>query len=60
VTTPGPHGALIPRPARARVPLLIGANGDRMLRLTAEHGRARSPHDGIPTRRRLPRDPMIT
>jgi hypothetical protein len=42
------------------VPLLIGANGDRMLRLTAEHGRARSPHDGIPARRRLPRDPMIT
>ncbi|MEU6774881.1 LLM class F420-dependent oxidoreductase [Streptomyces sp. NPDC046759] len=26
-----------PRPARSRVPLLIGANGDRMLRLTAEH-----------------------
>lgn len=27
-----------PRPAqRARVPLLIGANGDRMLRITAEH-----------------------
>ncbi|MDT0571410.1 LLM class F420-dependent oxidoreductase [Streptomyces sp. DSM 3412] len=28
-----------PRPAqRPRVPLLIGANGDRMLRITAEHG----------------------
>ncbi|MDX3729719.1 LLM class F420-dependent oxidoreductase [Streptomyces caniscabiei] len=28
----------MPRPAqRTRVPLLIGANGDRMLRLTAEH-----------------------
>lgn len=28
----------VPRPAqRPRVPLLIGANGDRMLRLTAEH-----------------------
>lgn len=26
-----------PRPAQSRVPLLIGANGDRMLRLTAEH-----------------------
>ncbi|MFF7975011.1 TIGR03621 family F420-dependent LLM class oxidoreductase [Streptomyces sp. NPDC007905] len=26
-----------PRPAQERVPLLIGANGDRMLRLTAEH-----------------------
>ncbi|MEV6117313.1 LLM class F420-dependent oxidoreductase [Streptomyces sp. NPDC052109] len=26
-----------PRPATPRVPLLIGANGDRMLRLTAEH-----------------------
>ncbi|MFF3914417.1 LLM class F420-dependent oxidoreductase [Streptomyces sp. NPDC001852] len=26
-----------PRPARPRVPLLIGANGDRMLRLTAEY-----------------------
>ncbi|MFF9089736.1 LLM class F420-dependent oxidoreductase [Streptomyces sp. NPDC014991] len=26
-----------PRPARSRVPVLIGANGDRMLRLTAEH-----------------------
>ncbi|MEW2621035.1 LLM class F420-dependent oxidoreductase [Streptomyces sp. NPDC048106] len=26
-----------PRPAQARVPLLIGGNGDRMLRLTAEH-----------------------
>ncbi|MFF8864309.1 LLM class F420-dependent oxidoreductase [Streptomyces sp. NPDC015139] len=26
-----------PRPAQPRVPLLIGANGDRMLRLTAEH-----------------------
>ncbi|QTD97086.1 LLM class F420-dependent oxidoreductase [Streptomyces cyanogenus] len=26
-----------PRPAQARVPVLIGANGDRMLRLTAEH-----------------------
>ncbi|MEU2713126.1 LLM class F420-dependent oxidoreductase [Streptomyces sp. NPDC007205] len=26
-----------PRPARPRVPLLIGANGDRMLRLAAEH-----------------------
>ncbi|MFI1767999.1 LLM class F420-dependent oxidoreductase [Streptomyces sp. NPDC020800] len=25
-----------PRPAQSRVPLLIGANGDRMLRLTAE------------------------
>ncbi len=26
-----------PRPVQSRVPLLIGANGDRMLRLTAEH-----------------------
>ncbi|MEV7755128.1 LLM class F420-dependent oxidoreductase [Streptomyces griseofuscus] len=26
-----------PRPEQARVPLLIGGNGDRMLRLTAEH-----------------------
>ncbi|AYN42521.1 LLM class F420-dependent oxidoreductase [Streptomyces dangxiongensis] len=26
-----------PRPAQDRVPVLIGANGDRMLRLTAEH-----------------------
>ncbi|WP_225828954.1 LLM class F420-dependent oxidoreductase [Streptomyces naphthomycinicus] len=26
-----------PRPAQSRVPVLIGANGDRMLRLTAEH-----------------------
>ncbi|MCZ0204894.1 LLM class F420-dependent oxidoreductase [Streptomyces achromogenes] len=26
-----------PRPAQPRVPVLIGANGDRMLRLTAEH-----------------------
>ncbi|MGP4047342.1 LLM class F420-dependent oxidoreductase [Streptomyces sp. 2A115] len=26
-----------PRPAQRRVPLLIGGNGDRMLRLTAEH-----------------------
>ncbi|MDQ0989580.1 LLM class F420-dependent oxidoreductase [Streptomyces sp. V3I7] len=26
-----------PRPARSGVPLLIGANGDRMLRLAAEH-----------------------
>jgi probable F420-dependent oxidoreductase len=26
-----------PRPEQPRVPLLIGANGDRMLRLTAEH-----------------------
>ncbi|MER6737163.1 LLM class F420-dependent oxidoreductase [Streptomyces puniciscabiei] len=26
-----------PCPAQSRVPLLIGANGDRMLRLTAEH-----------------------
>jgi probable F420-dependent oxidoreductase len=26
-----------PRPAQQRVPLLIGGNGDRMLRLTAEH-----------------------
>ncbi|MEU9478623.1 LLM class F420-dependent oxidoreductase [Streptomyces sp. NPDC048191] len=26
-----------PRTAQSRVPLLIGANGDRMLRLTAEH-----------------------
>ncbi|GHE02672.1 TIGR03621 family F420-dependent LLM class oxidoreductase [Streptomyces alanosinicus] len=26
-----------PRPARSRVPLLIGANGNRMLRLSAEH-----------------------
>ncbi|MFE2265162.1 LLM class F420-dependent oxidoreductase [Streptomyces griseosporeus] len=26
-----------PRPAQPRVPLLIGGNGDRMLRLTAEH-----------------------
>ncbi|WP_060885580.1 LLM class F420-dependent oxidoreductase [Streptomyces caniscabiei] len=31
-------GIPMPRPAqRPRVPLLIGANGDRMLRLTAEH-----------------------
>ncbi|MEU2929225.1 LLM class F420-dependent oxidoreductase [Streptomyces sp. NPDC007251] len=27
----------MPRPVQSRVPLLIGANGDRMLRLTAEH-----------------------
>ncbi|MFF4710962.1 LLM class F420-dependent oxidoreductase [Streptomyces eurythermus] len=27
----------LPRPAQSRVPVLIGANGDRMLRLTAEH-----------------------
>ncbi|MFF4749760.1 LLM class F420-dependent oxidoreductase [Streptomyces sp. NPDC002514] len=27
----------LPRPAQSRMPLLIGANGDRMLRLTAEH-----------------------
>ncbi|MFE9452924.1 LLM class F420-dependent oxidoreductase [Streptomyces sp. NPDC006739] len=27
----------LPRPAQSRVPLLIGGNGDRMLRLTAEH-----------------------
>ncbi|MFG3015190.1 LLM class F420-dependent oxidoreductase [Streptomyces cinerochromogenes] len=26
-----------PRPARSRVPVLVGANGDRMLRLTAAH-----------------------
>ncbi|MGW7406510.1 LLM class F420-dependent oxidoreductase [Streptomyces sp. NPDC054833] len=26
-----------PRPAQSRVPLLIGGNGDRVLRLTAEH-----------------------
>ncbi|MEU3526235.1 LLM class F420-dependent oxidoreductase [Streptomyces sp. NPDC038707] len=26
-----------PRPVQSRVPVLIGANGDRMLRLTAEH-----------------------
>ncbi|MGW0881433.1 LLM class F420-dependent oxidoreductase [Streptomyces sp. NPDC002671] len=30
-------GTPMPRPAQSRVPLLIGANGDRMLRLTAEH-----------------------
>ncbi|AOR35658.1 F420-dependent oxidoreductase [Streptomyces fodineus] len=30
-------GTPTPRPAQSRVPLLIGANGDRMLRLTAEH-----------------------
>ncbi|MGW0845805.1 LLM class F420-dependent oxidoreductase [Streptomyces sp. NPDC002787] len=31
-------GTPMPRPAqRPRVPLLIGANGDRMLRITAEH-----------------------
>lgn len=30
-------GEHLPRPAQRRVPLLIGANGDRMLRLTAEH-----------------------
>ncbi|MBD9726146.1 LLM class F420-dependent oxidoreductase [Streptomyces caniscabiei] len=34
----GSDGLPMPRPAqRTRVPLLIGANGDRMLRLTAEH-----------------------
>lgn len=27
----------LPKPEQRRVPLLIGANGDRMLRLTAEH-----------------------
>ncbi|WP_181797356.1 LLM class F420-dependent oxidoreductase [Streptomyces sp. WELS2] len=27
----------LPRPVQSRVPVLIGANGDRMLRLTAEH-----------------------
>ncbi|MFF5439476.1 LLM class F420-dependent oxidoreductase [Streptomyces achromogenes] len=32
----GPDGHR-PRPAQSRVPVLIGANGDRMLRLTAEH-----------------------
>jgi probable F420-dependent oxidoreductase len=30
-------GTSMPRPVQSRVPLLIGANGDRMLRLTAEH-----------------------
>ncbi|MEU5591408.1 LLM class F420-dependent oxidoreductase [Streptomyces sp. NPDC020298] len=29
-------GTPMPRPAQSRVPLLIGGNGDRMLRLTAE------------------------
>ncbi|MFI1358006.1 LLM class F420-dependent oxidoreductase [Streptomyces sp. NPDC020898] len=31
------EGTHMPQPAQKRVPLLIGANGDRMLRLTAEH-----------------------
>ncbi|MEV6051904.1 LLM class F420-dependent oxidoreductase [Streptomyces sp. NPDC052107] len=30
-------GTPMPRATQSRVPLLIGANGDRMLRLTAEH-----------------------
>ncbi|MFF8430044.1 LLM class F420-dependent oxidoreductase [Streptomyces sp. NPDC016566] len=30
-------GTPAPRPARSRVPLLLGGNGDRMLRLAAEH-----------------------
>lgn len=30
-------GTPMPQPVQERVPLLIGANGDRMLRLTAEH-----------------------
>ncbi|MFJ4521542.1 LLM class F420-dependent oxidoreductase [Streptomyces sp. NPDC088810] len=30
-------GDHVPRPAQSRVPVLIGANGDRMLRLTAAH-----------------------
>ncbi|MFF9671428.1 LLM class F420-dependent oxidoreductase [Streptomyces eurythermus] len=30
-------GDHLPRPAQSRVPVLIGANGDRMLRLTAAH-----------------------
>ncbi len=31
------EGTHVPQPVQKRVPLLIGANGDRMLRLTAEH-----------------------
>lgn len=31
------EGTHVPQPAQKRVPVLIGANGDRMLRLTAEH-----------------------